>query len=477
MTMPSQFHMPGGFNREGVHPGLFRPPMSPSASSYGYPSPYSTATPDGQAMKRKRRGHEMSRSQDIRIPDDFNRQGYFGTPLAQMRHGDRHYQLAGQLDTPSAGPFDNGNLDESMYSDSDYRRALGSKRTLDDIDRNDAGPTQLFNLPPQPMPSQGWGSFAVSTLGGVVGRVWEFCKTGSFRGFQAGGGRAFAMNGGKVEELDQTLFESQHLPGRFPASQEDYFNHQSDNADQGHNSGASTPTAPCPKRRHTDNRDELGRNWVMVSDEKPAEPEPEARPTPPPRQPSYRPSPRSRNSGPSMATGRRISAAPSTRAPSSRAPTTRYSSASTPSQRRSTVNRPSSRLSVGPSPSGPSPRAASTASFASLASLGSPREATPSKIPQPSRRRNTTVSSPIAKTSSHRRSHSNASVASGRTTAEESPRLTTEAKHLAARRKMEERDADVRINAFNKQLQDMIRQGREALGTTIEVEGNWDDDL
>jgi hypothetical protein len=79
--------------------------------------------------------------------------------------------------------------------------------------------------------------------------------------------------------------------------------------------------------------------------------------------------------------------------------------------------------------------------------------------------------------SSHRRSNSNASVASGRGSAEASPRLTAEAKHLAARRKMEERDADVRINAFNKQLQDMIRQGREALGTTIEVEGNWDDDL
>ncbi|KAF4997893.1 hypothetical protein FGRMN_3532 [Fusarium graminum] len=474
MTMPSQFHMPGGFNREGVHPGLFRPPISPSSSGYGYPSPYSVATPDGQATKRKRRGHEMSRSQDIRIPDDFDRQGYFGSPLGQMRNGDRCYQLAGQLDTPSAGPFDNGALGESMYSDTDYRRALGSKRVHDDIDHNDAGPTELFSLPPQPVQSQGWGSFAVSTLGGVVGRVWEFCTTGSFRGFQAGGGRSFTMKGGRVEELDQTLFESQHLPGRFPPSQEDYFNRQLDNADQGNNSGASTPTAPCPKRRHTDNRDELGRNWVMVSDEKPAEPEPEVRPTPPPRQPSYRPSPRSRNSGPSVTTGRRISAAPSSRAPS-----TRYSSASTPSQRRSTinVNRPSSRLSVAPSPSVPSPRAASTASFASLASFGSPREATPSKIPQPSRRRNTTVSSPIVKTSSHRRSNSNASVASARTSTEESPRLTAEAKHLAARRKMEERDADVRINAFNKQLQDMIRQGREALGTTIEVEGNWDDDL
>lgn len=58
---------------------------------------------------------------------------------------------------------------------------------------------------------------------------------------------------------------------------------------------------------------------------------------------------------------------------------------------------------------------------------------------------------------------------------EDSPRLDAEAKHLAARRKMEERDTDVRISTFNKQLQDMIRQGREALGTTIEVEGDWEE--
>lgn len=471
MTIPSHFHMPGGgFNREGVHPGLFRPPMSPSSStSYGYASPRSAATPEGQAGKRKRPCHDMSRSQDIRIHDDVDRHSYFGTPLAQIRNDDMRYQLAGQLDTPSGGPFGSGMLDDSVYSDSDYRRALGSQRSQQEIDFNNAGPTQLFSLPPQPIPSQGWGSFAFSTIGGVVGRVWEFCKTGSFRGFRAGGGKAYTMNSGRVEELDQTLFESHHLPGRFPPpqQQEDYFNQnqQIDNADHEMNSGASTPTAPAPKRRHTDNRDELGRNWVMVSDEKPAEPEPSSRPQL--RRPSYHSTPRNRNPGPSMATGRRISATPSSR----------FSSASTPGQRRSTTNRPSSRLSIAPSPSAPSPRAASTASFASFTSFGSPRESTPSKIPQPSRRRATAAPSPITKVSSHRRSNSNASVASGRGSAEASPRLTAEAKHLAARRKMEERDADVRINAFNKQLQDMIRQGREALGTTIEVEGNWDDDL
>ncbi|KAI6752229.1 hypothetical protein SNK03_011641 [Fusarium graminearum] len=473
MTIPTHFHMPGGFNREGVHPGLFRPPMSPSSStSYGYASPYSTATPEGQSGKRKRTCHDMSRPQDIRIHDDVDRHSYFGSPLSQIRNDDMRYQLAGQLDTPTSGPFDTRMLDESVYSDSDYRRALGSNRTQHDIDHNDTGPTQLFNLPPNPMPSQGWGSFAFSTIGGVVGRVWEFCRTGSFRGFQAGGGKAYTMNSGRLEELDQTLFESHHLPGRFPPPQEDYFNHQSNNADHEMNSGASTPTAPHPKRRHTDNKDELGRNWVMVSDEKPAEPEPVPKPTPQLRRPSCYATPRNRNSGPSVTTGRRISATPSSR----------FSSASTPGQRRSTINRPSSRLSVGPSPSAPSPRAASTASFASFTSFGSPREATPSKIPQPSRRRAAAAAAPSPitkpKTSSHRRSHSNASVASGRGgSAEASPRLTAEAKHLAARRKMEERDADVRINAFNKQLQDMIRQGREALGTTIEVEGNWDDDL
>jgi hypothetical protein len=44
---------------------------------------------------------------------------------------------------------------------------------------------------------------------------------------------------------------------------------------------------------------------------------------------------------------------------------------------------------------------------------------------------------------------------------------------------MEERDADFRMAAFNKRLQDMIRQGKEALGTTIEVdgaEGGWEDE-
>lgn len=53
---------------------------------------------------------------------------------------------------------------------------------------------------------------------------------------------------------------------------------------------------------------------------------------------------------------------------------------------------------------------------------------------------------------------------------EESPRLTDEAKRLAAKKIVAERDADAKMEALNYQLQQMIRQGREALGTTFEVD-------
>ncbi len=59
-----------------------------------------------------------------------------------------------------------------------------------------------------------------------------------------------------------------------------------------------------------------------------------------------------------------------------------------------------------------------------------------------------------------------------------SPRLDPEAKKLAARRKRDDDYTDVRMNAFNKTLQDMIRQGQEALATKVSIEGEgaWVDE-
>jgi hypothetical protein len=65
----------------------------------------------------------------------------------------------------------------------------------------------------------------------------------------------------------------------------------------------------------------------------------------------------------------------------------------------------------------------------------------------------------------------------------DSPRLSAEAKELAAKKMAAERDADAKMEAFNRRLMDMIRQGKEALGTTVEVEmefgaptAGWEDD-
>lgn len=51
-----------------------------------------------------------------------------------------------------------------------------------------------------------------------------------------------------------------------------------------------------------------------------------------------------------------------------------------------------------------------------------------------------------------------------------SPRLDAKGRNLAAQRMKKEMETDMRINDFNARLRDMIRQGKEALGTTFEVE-------
>lgn len=56
----------------------------------------------------------------------------------------------------------------------------------------------------------------------------------------------------------------------------------------------------------------------------------------------------------------------------------------------------------------------------------------------------------------------------------DSPRLTAEAKQLAAKKMAADREADVKMEAFNRRLMDMIRQGKEALGTKVEVEQDGD---
>lgn len=189
------------FASDAIHLGLFRPPQLSSPAYLGALS--ATATPQREHAYRSGGGggdddvtpwhlHLVEDGPAAAADDDV-----LG-PRAASLPRQPVYALAGHLGTPGSGPDDSGTLGESMYSDSNYRRALGSKRSRQDADLPDpARPTPLFCLPDKPAaaaPRPWTAAAALTTLGGVVDRVWRFCKAGAFRGFYAGGGRGYPID-------------------------------------------------------------------------------------------------------------------------------------------------------------------------------------------------------------------------------------------------------------------------------------------
>ncbi|KAI1171193.1 hypothetical protein F4777DRAFT_69995 [Nemania sp. FL0916] len=467
MSYSSQILMPGNFHLDlpssggakgaslsGVHPGLFRPPTSPSVSSSIYlgksvVSLPSEVTTPVQNAKRKRAGDYLMAA-DINYDTDMIIDGRSDFDL-HANSKESRYVLAGQIETPNGdGRTTYENMDESVYSDIDYRRALGSKRTRDDV-----------NLDNQV--SAGWRSFAMNTLGGVMGKVWEFCKAGAFRGFYAGGGGGYQMS---ELAMQNDVREPSPFYGGFPQSDYSPFHYERETPE-------STPP-PAAKRRqisHGTPTDELRKNWVMIDEPANVSRQPSLASRASSRRPVQR------TAAPSLV--RRISK-----------PTSRLNAP--------TLNRhPAAR------PSGASPGPISSRDQASFASTRSPvapslvRAQTPSRIPVPSRPQSPSpfVSdhfleqpsripspSPYGKRG-HRRTQSAISASSvspiklkTRESLHEmhdnSPRLDAKARSLAAKRIQDEMETDIRINDFNARLKDMIREGREALGTTFEVESD-----
>ncbi|KAL2204775.1 hypothetical protein CC79DRAFT_1370588 [Sarocladium strictum] len=538
---PSYFSMPGAFHSEGVHPGLIRPPASPAgtANSPIFASailtPASPSTPSALPRPKFRRRRPTGDFAAVHnSPTNEDAGARRNLPAASHNNASstsRSYVLAGDLATPGAGggpgminglggTADQGIMGESMFSDSDYRTVLGSKRRRDDIEPDHTAPPTLYTLPSEPSPKgPGWGSFAFSTLGGVVGKVWDFCWGGSFKGFHAGEGRGYdapdssgqgnatspnrGLPGAWDQEDDGSDTELAQSGQRYSA--QDKKNQPEEDYDPSASySRASTPTRQSAKRRHTDKTDDLGRNWVVINQNDPA-----GRGTPAQNRPSAArsgPSTRPRVVG-ATPTSRRVTSASMSRTPTQ-----------TPVSR-SAARRSSSRggrYSVAGN-AWERPAAASTASFASPRSSpgGTSREPTfhdSLATGSPARRRtgaNTAAPESRPQRPNHRRTNSNASAATTRSphgqdnpsvrrqssrpvmalgdkpedgSKKQSPRLDEEARRLASKRRHEERAADIRMTALNRQLQDMIRQGKEALGTTVDVEmdggkgGSWEDD-
>lgn len=440
--MNTPFHIPGAFEPHaltGVHPNVFRPPASPSASTSTYLPPSTPQQPADPPAKRKR--------------DDTRE----NTPTRDGR-----YVLA-----DTSGGAGGGGLDDSVYSDVAYRRQLGP--------REEGGETS------------GWRSAALGAIGGVVGKVWEFCKAGAFRGFYAGGGRGYPMDAGGKQEprSEQVGMEDTHGFGvarpediaraapeigrleetgrRFRMERpEDSPRFQRRPIDLDLAQTRPSPTQQSSKRRHLN--DELGRNWVMVDD------------------PTRRTTRRNRNSSPSVTTGRRINTPASRRSTSYKAPNPRRSHKAPSSHAGSPALSPREPASFA------AQRSPSVLRSPTQQSFRSP----PSRIPLSAgrthhhhhhrQRANSTRASPTSIPRLHRKSASlteppsSSAPLAAATSKKESPRLDPEARKLAARREREERDADMQMAALNARLQDMIREGREALGTSFEVEGDGEGD-
>ncbi|RYO99949.1 hypothetical protein DL764_006658 [Monosporascus ibericus] len=539
MSFGPQVVIPGAFHFEtsssdgaplsGVHPGIFRQPVSPSPSTSVYlgrstGSLYSDVSTPAPNVKRKRQGAReptplnewtMAGDSGFSMSNTAERKPDLGT--RKISGGRRRYVLAGQINTPNGeAQKELGDaMQDSVYSDADYRRALGSKRPHPELDTPSSRNSTDSMFQGQNLRCPGWSAFAIKTLGGVVGKVWEFCKAGAFRGFYAGGGKGYAIQQPPSHQISKPAGQvwcNEHdvptLPS-YPAStglpESDYspYYYERDAPE------ATTPPPPAAKRRQISDGtpgDELRKNWVVINE------------------------PVSKNHPSAF-----VSRAPSSAFTPRRVP---------PAPRR--TDKPTNRLDP-PRFGRQHPSRASYAGAASVprqpASYASPRPSSfvapahrsPSRIPVPASgsstnsRPHTPVtaaygtpsrilgSSPTkASSQAHGNSSSNrrrtqggasaASVASASAAPsrmmsspsvlqkqqrdpaaieldEISPRLDREAKRLAARRLQAERETDLRINDFNARLREMIRQGREALGTSVEVDlldgedGDiWEDD-
>ncbi|KAJ9635835.1 hypothetical protein H2201_000171 [Coniosporium apollinis] len=423
----------------GARSHLFQPPQTP-ASSYSS-STFTSANFDNLgngSLKRSRHDSEsyfttpysatasgwsnVSAASSILHPTDLASPA----PLINTR-----YTLAGGLDTPglaAASSYDGANT--LAYEENFRRRWSMTSSAQHDGSITTPGPLagerngkRRHPSSPHDISRQTWSQTVLHLAGAVAGKMWDFCRASAFRGFYAGGGQGYSVTSTDSiwEDLDarQPVFSpfeyiSTPVPGDFPPQHTD---HGTDFIHRG-----ETPTPPRPtKRIHTD----TGSGWVMVdrhSDSRASSPRLSTRRTP------SQTSTTASNATPRSSHLPRPVAQP-------RPQLTRP-----PSHRRSLI--PVSRRASGASLSGsPALQHHHMNNNNSPASFASARVAPATKIP----------SRPGSR--------------AGLTQALPSP----EAKKYAARLRREEREADRSLRKMNERLRDMVREGKEALGSRVEI--------
>lgn len=439
-TTPTYRTIPGSFTIERTPPSKLdtkpreRPHLyqTPSASSSLHLSTTSSTngtSDDNSSRSRKRLRSDSASFESSIAPYSATPSGW--TDLASGQSSftspapfvNTRYTLAGGLDTPAAAAASAFEQDDYGYSHSrtphqrghnGEGRARGSHQdgyspyVPAALSRESNGRSRAYH---PPAAQDGWGKAVFDVLGGVAGKVWDFCTVTAFRGFYAGGGTGFQMR----QATGQTMREEQSMrqyvverddasttndrdstpvPGHFP--DEDFVPGYM--ATQAH----STPPRAAKKLQRTQGEGALKANWVLVSS-----------------------TPRTRSTSPSRSSTRKVPAAKS-------------------QDRVRPAQSLASRAGAGHRPIVPASRPPSLTSLAGSPTL------------HPSRA---------------------ASFASPRSPDSTSARKTTksvsrspEAKAYAAKARRREVEDDASIRRLNRQLKAMIREGKEALGTRVEVE-------
>ncbi|KAI1939178.1 hypothetical protein LOZ53_002007 [Ophidiomyces ophidiicola] len=382
--------VPPKLDLTGARSRFYRSPRTPSATSSLCRSVTSPA--HFSSRKRARYGyndfdsHQKIGSFESRVawPDD--QPAAFGDPASPAPLVSTDYRLAdGGLEPSSLslGPASTAFEHDDNGAEIDYRPSRYSVYPIlsGEVNRRkrerpaSSGDDMEHHAVTPSSTSIGWGRAVINLVGGVAGRVWDFCWTGAFRGFYAGGGRGYDLNAPDTDQptapsFDNSSWEKMGRAGQHLKSASSRIN---------------TPTAF--------DRQKMDEDWVLVKNEKDQNESPSYIPRKIPR----------RGGGPSHHI--------SPRRPIARA-----------------IPKRPSLIPVRP---------------------GSLYTQTQSSLPLP-------TSSPA--------SHSRPK------TPKDSSPLALDAQRYAAKIRRREKEEDASIRRLNQQLKAMIREGKQALETKVEVE-------
>lgn len=390
--------VPPKLDLTGANSQIYRPPRTTSATSSLFLS-----SPSAKNRKRARYGYDGSNREATAFDARILRESQ-ATPVSELASPaplvNTDYRLAGGgLDTPTESSMlryekceytDNG--PELDYRPSRYRESAESIAMAEDSVFQTPGIGEGNKRKRGELPVEihggntsenSWGRAVISLVGGVAGKVWDFCWSGAFRGFYAGGGRGYDLNDSPAARTPDVSFGQAAMQG--PSNTP-----KSDREETPVLGQFPTNDATFSRSR----RDELRNNWVIVTNgEDLAE-----------------------NSSSNGA--RKIA------------------------RKNSVIHQVGSRRTARIQPK--------------RASL------TPSRVPNPFHQPQTPHSA-----------YGSSPRVSSPMKAKESP-VAVEAQRYAAKIRRKEREEDASMRRLNNQLKAMIKEGKEALGTKIEVDDSMD---